>query len=188
MKRLWSASSLLPLTVIAALQGCGDDSIGSSTLGAICGGDIGRNCAGGQYCAYEPGDNCGRADATATCEKRPEACPEIYAPVCGCDGKTYGNACSAAAAGFGYEREGSCESERMCGGIAGLPCPEGLFCFMDVGQCLGPDASGICQAKPQACDTVYAPVCGCDQKTYANACSAAAAGINVIREGQCEGK
>ena len=88
--------------------------------------------------------------------------------------------------GFGVDHEGPCEGGQTCGGLHGLPCPEGRFCFMETGWCLSPDTSGVCQAKPEACDTVYAPVCGCDRKTYANACSAAAAGINLAAEGECE--
>lgn len=179
-----SAFSLL-LVVVAALHGCGEDSRATSTLGLVCGGESSRNCAAGEYCAYEPDQNCGRADATATCKERPEVCPEIYAPVCGCDGKTYSSACDAAGNGVGYEREGPCDSGRICAGIAGLQCPEEQFCVMEVGLCLAPDASGTCREPPTACDTVYAPVCGCDGKTYGNACSAEAAGVNVAKEGEC---
>jgi hypothetical protein len=41
------------------------------------------------------------------------------------------------------------------------------------------------QAIPQACDTVYDPVCGCDNATYGNACEANMAGISVYAEGAC---
>ena len=169
-------------------QGCGDDSTGSSTLGATCGGETGTNCANREYCAYVPGQDCGRADDAATCKSRPQACPAIYAPVCGCDGNTYPSACDAAAAGFGYERGGPCENGQVCAGKAGILCPEGLFCFMETGKCLAADEAGTCQAKPQACDAVYAPACGCDGKTYANACSAAIEGVNIARDGECEAK
>jgi len=101
---------------IPAPDGCNTCVCENGTLGCTkkacpkptaCGGRLGDTCAKDQYCAYE-GSDCGRADGTAVCLRRPEVCSDIYEPVCGCDGLTYPNACSAAIAGQGYSTIGKC--------------------------------------------------------------------------------
>lgn len=37
-----------------------------------------------------------------------------------------------------------------------------------------------------ACTMQYDPVCGCNNKTYGNACIAGASGIRVVAKGECK--
>lgn len=93
---------------VATLEECVEAFSGCPEVVA-CGGFAGDTCQDDEYCAYIPAqDNCGALDGMATCRPRPDACEDVYEPVCGCDNETYGNACEAASAGMGLTAFGEC--------------------------------------------------------------------------------
>ncbi len=167
-------------------DGCPDD---ASTTGAcpaaICGRRGDPPCGEGLYCSYAAGASCGRTDLGGVCAPRPEECIAVYQPVCGCDGSTYGNACSAAYAGVSVDHVGACEAPEggACGGPLGLQCGAGLYC-RTAGVC-GPEVLGTCSVPPTICTRESRPVCGCDGVTYLNACVANAASVSVMHDGAC---
>jgi len=67
----------------------------------------------------------------------------------------------------------ACTTNAECGST-------GSYCKLNA--CKAP---GACTARPVACTLINLPVCGCDNKTYANSCSAARAGVSVQHNGAC---
>ncbi len=51
----------------------------------------------------------------------------------------------------------------------------------DPGPCIVPP-----KGEPRMCTQQYDPVCGCDGRTYGNACTATASGVRRMRPGRCE--
>src|SRR5689334_4819324 len=68
----------------------------------------------------------------------------------------------------------------------GRPCAAGEFCdYPDDAFCGAADGTGVCLPRPEVCDTVFDPVCGCDGASYSNECQAHAAGTDVAMHGEC---
>jgi hypothetical protein len=96
---------LSPGNVVVNIQGCTGGVFANTLIlpaGIACTDN--SQCAAEELCATAPG-MCG---AFGECTERPQDCPPVSDPVCGCDGTTYGNACEAAVAGVSVEFDGTC--------------------------------------------------------------------------------
>ena len=86
-------------------------------------------------------------------------CNAIYDPVCGCDGKTYPNACIA----------------KYYYGVSALT----------IGACVPSECVDTSAISDIICIQLFDPVCGCDGVTYPNECFAAASGVKSWTKGEC---
>ncbi len=181
-----------PTAATYEIEAMCDDGACAAPPVQACGSRGLQPCPDDTYCDWPDANICGRADGPGTCQPLPEVCTLDVSPICGCDGLTYTNRCAAAILGIDTLHPGACARPGQpegstCGGIAALQCEDGLKCNYSGNMgCNIADAAGVCVVdEPRFCTAHYDPVCGCDGRTYSNACHLGGAGVGYDHDGPC---
>ena len=132
----------------------------TSTGGTVaCGGKTGATCPATEYCDF-PTNSCSVADETGVCKPRPDACPEIYSPTCGCDGKVYGNPCEASGAGVDINDNGTCPAPAGKFACGSTFCDTATsYCVRGTSDIGGEPNNYTCAPLPAGCGAP--PACAC---------------------------
>lgn len=120
---------------------------------------------------YTPGVCYGSACINPAAINLALVCPQVNAPVCGCNGQTYANPCEAERFGITAYRTGPCQSV----------CYSPSLVVNGGGVNLN-EQTGV---LTMACTQNNAPVCGCNGVTYSSPCAAQASGITFYTYGSC---
>ncbi|RLB51971.1 MAG: hypothetical protein DRJ42_15885 [Deltaproteobacteria bacterium] len=64
-------------------------------------------------------------------------------------------------------------------------CGATEYCDFDDNLCGTVSTEGVCRPRPEGCDAVSEPSCGCNGLTYSNGCSVMAAGFDLNNNGTC---
>lgn len=121
------------------------------------------DCSPDEVCEFTPG-LCGKGKKPGACREKPGACIEMYAPVCGCDGRAYESECAAHAAGVDISTAGGCKDT-----IPGWAACGGRYCDVTTSYCEiflsdvpEPPTDYFCRPLPASCLPVDGASRGCE--------------------------
>ncbi len=120
---------------------------------------------------------CGDDSSTSSTPDAAQGSDGSTAPV---DGATGADAAPADAA-----TDEPDASTTSCGGIVGSDCGDSAYCNYDDNLCGASNGLGTCESRPDLCQPVERPVCGCDGIVYDNECEAYVAGVDVSAQSGC---
>lgn len=130
---------------------------GTDTGGSSCGKEV---CNENEYCDWIT-NSCGTGEIDeGHCMPRPDDCPEIYEPVCGCDGTVHGNVCDAQSQGLDVDALAGCEAPKGTFECGFMFCdPASAYCIFSPTDALPSPDSYTCALLPRQCGDN--PDCGC---------------------------
>jgi hypothetical protein len=124
--------ALLVITLLVALTSVSGQDATAEPKDVVCTlATVATACATGEVCMLAKG-TCADKATKGVCSKKPEICPTVVTPVCGCNKKNYSSECVALSNGHNTLADGNCK---------------------------GTDGSLVATGGSIACDTPTPPVC-----------------------------